>query len=143
MGAGIVSLEVNPAPATSVICTLVSLAPGFFFAQISRMAARLPGPGAIYISQTLRFLAPVKIGELADRDRERLAAGGAVQAADLVGDQREGNGDARKIEGIDKDREAVALSVDMRSMLGQECRWKTLLMIFHSPSTLSSVNMSV
>jgi 3-hydroxybutyryl-CoA dehydratase len=26
----------------------------------------LPGPGAIYISQTLRFLAPVKIGDTVD-----------------------------------------------------------------------------
>ena len=27
------------------------------------IGTRLPGPGAIYISQTLRFLAPVKIGD--------------------------------------------------------------------------------
>lgn len=27
------------------------------------IATRLPGPGAIYISQTLRFLAPVRIGD--------------------------------------------------------------------------------
>jgi 3-hydroxybutyryl-CoA dehydratase len=26
----------------------------------------LPGPGAIYVSQTLRFLAPVKIGDTVD-----------------------------------------------------------------------------
>ncbi len=28
-------------------------------------------------------------------------------------------------------------------MLRQGCRWKTLFMIFHSPSTFSSVNKSV
>jgi 3-hydroxybutyryl-CoA dehydratase len=27
---------------------------------------RLPGPGAVYISQTLRFLGPVKIGDVVD-----------------------------------------------------------------------------
>ena len=27
------------------------------------IGTRLPGPGAIYVSQTLRFLAPVKIGD--------------------------------------------------------------------------------
>ncbi len=27
------------------------------------IGTRLPGPGAIYISQTLRFLAPVRIGD--------------------------------------------------------------------------------
>ena len=30
------------------------------------IGTRLPGPGAIYISQTLRFLAPVKIGDTVD-----------------------------------------------------------------------------
>ena len=30
------------------------------------IGTRLPGPGAVYISQTLRFLAPVKIGETID-----------------------------------------------------------------------------
>ncbi|MEQ8356552.1 MAG: MaoC family dehydratase [Kiloniellaceae bacterium] len=30
------------------------------------IGTRLPGPGAIYISQTLRFLAPVKIGDLVE-----------------------------------------------------------------------------
>jgi 3-hydroxybutyryl-CoA dehydratase len=30
------------------------------------IGARLPGPGAIYISQTLKFLAPVKIGDTVD-----------------------------------------------------------------------------
>src|SRR5215470_10549368 len=48
------------------------------------IGTRLPGPGAIYISQTLRFLAPVKIGDtveaavkivelIKDRQRARLA----------------------------------------------------------------------
>jgi 3-hydroxybutyryl-CoA dehydratase len=27
---------------------------------------RLPGPGAVYISQTLRFLGPIKIGDVVD-----------------------------------------------------------------------------
>jgi 3-hydroxybutyryl-CoA dehydratase len=30
------------------------------------IGTRLPGPGAIYISQSLRFLAPVKIGDTVD-----------------------------------------------------------------------------
>lgn len=30
------------------------------------IGTRLPGPGAIYISQTLRFLAPVRIGDVVD-----------------------------------------------------------------------------
>ena len=30
------------------------------------IGTRLPGPGAIYVSQTLRFLAPVKIGDTVD-----------------------------------------------------------------------------
>ena len=35
--------------------------------QISAViGTRLPGPGAIYISQTLKFLAPVKIGDTVD-----------------------------------------------------------------------------
>jgi 3-hydroxybutyryl-CoA dehydratase len=47
------------------------------------IGTRLPGPGAIYVSQTLRFLAPVKIGDtvearvevvelVAERQRARL-----------------------------------------------------------------------
>ena len=47
------------------------------------IGTRLPGPGAIYVSQTLRFLAPVKIGDtvearvevvelIAERQRARL-----------------------------------------------------------------------
>lgn len=45
------------------------------------IGTRLPGPGAIYISQTLRFLAPVKIGdkvnaivEVTELHEERLRA---------------------------------------------------------------------
>ena len=34
------------------------------------IGTRLPGPGAIYISQTLRFLAPVRIGETVDASVE-------------------------------------------------------------------------
>jgi 3-hydroxybutyryl-CoA dehydratase len=30
------------------------------------IGTRMPGPGAIYVSQTLRFLAPVKIGDTVD-----------------------------------------------------------------------------
>jgi 3-hydroxybutyryl-CoA dehydratase len=30
------------------------------------IGTRLPGPGAIYVSQTLKFLAPVKIGDTVD-----------------------------------------------------------------------------
>lgn len=30
------------------------------------IATRLPGPGAIYISQTLRFMAPVRLGDTVD-----------------------------------------------------------------------------
>ena len=39
------------------------------------IGTRLPGPGAIYISQTLRFLAPVKIGDTVDA---------AVEVAELM-----------------------------------------------------------
>ncbi len=34
------------------------------------IGTRLPGPGAIYISQTLRFLAPVRIGDEVDASVE-------------------------------------------------------------------------
>ncbi len=34
------------------------------------IGTRLPGPGAIYISQTLRFLAPVRIGDTVDASVE-------------------------------------------------------------------------
>ena len=34
------------------------------------IGTRLPGPGAIYISQTLQFLAPVKIGDTVDASVE-------------------------------------------------------------------------
>jgi len=48
------------------------------------IGTRLPGPGAVYVSQTLRFLAPVKIGDtvearvevvelVAERQRARLS----------------------------------------------------------------------
>lgn len=34
------------------------------------IGTRLPGPGAIYVSQTLKFLAPVKIGDTVDASVE-------------------------------------------------------------------------
>ena len=34
------------------------------------IGTRLPGPGAIYVSQTLRFLAPVKIGDTVEASVE-------------------------------------------------------------------------
>lgn len=34
------------------------------------IGTRLPGPGAIYISQTLRFMAPVRIGDVVDANVE-------------------------------------------------------------------------
>lgn len=43
------------------------------------IGTRLPGPGAIYVSQTLRFLAPVKIGDTIEA---------IVQVADLNEDRQ-------------------------------------------------------
>lgn len=42
------------------------IAHGMFTASLisAVIGTRLPGPGAVYLSQTLRFLAPVKIGEV-------------------------------------------------------------------------------
>ena len=34
------------------------------------IGTRLPGPGAVYLSQTLRFLAPVRIGDTVDASVE-------------------------------------------------------------------------
>jgi 3-hydroxybutyryl-CoA dehydratase len=44
------------------------IAHGIFTAGLisAAIATRLPGPGAIYISQTLRFLAPVRINDTVD-----------------------------------------------------------------------------
>ncbi len=44
------------------------IAHGLYTASLisALIGTRLPGPGAIYISQTLRFLAPVKIGDTVD-----------------------------------------------------------------------------
>ena len=58
------------------------------------LGTRLPGPGAVYISQTLNFRAPVKIGDtvivtvavaelIAERQRARLACTCAVEG-DIV-----------------------------------------------------------
>jgi 3-hydroxybutyryl-CoA dehydratase len=43
------------------------------------IGTRLPGPGAIYISQTLRFLAPVKIGDTVEA---------IVEVAELVAEKK-------------------------------------------------------
>jgi len=53
------------------------IAHGMFTASLisAVIGTRLPGPGAVYLSQTLRFLAPVKIGDV-------VAA--VVQVAELV-----------------------------------------------------------
>ena len=61
------------------------IAPGIWTAGLvsAVIGTRLPGPGAIYVSQTLKFLAPVKIGDtveaivevaelIAQRQRARL-----------------------------------------------------------------------
>src|SRR4029450_7083567 len=44
------------------------MAPGLYTASLisAVIGTRLPGPGAIYVSQTLKFLAPVKIGDTVD-----------------------------------------------------------------------------
>ena len=47
------------------------------------IGTRLPGPGAIYISQTLRFLAPVKIGDTVDAIVEVVELNEAKQRARL------------------------------------------------------------
>ena len=53
------------------------IAHGMFTASLisAVIGTRLPGPGAVYLSQTLRFLAPVKIGDV-------VAA--VVQVAEMV-----------------------------------------------------------
>jgi 3-hydroxybutyryl-CoA dehydratase len=43
------------------------------------LGTRLPGPGAVYISQTLNFRAPVKIGDTVDL---------AVEVAELIDEKR-------------------------------------------------------
>ncbi len=47
------------------------------------IGTRLPGPGAIYISQTLRFLAPVKIGDTVDATVEVVELNARRQRAEL------------------------------------------------------------
>jgi 3-hydroxybutyryl-CoA dehydratase len=44
------------------------IAHGLYTASLisALIGTRLPGPGAIYLSQTLRFLAPVRIGDTVD-----------------------------------------------------------------------------
>jgi 3-hydroxybutyryl-CoA dehydratase len=48
------------------------------------IGTRLPGPGAIYISQTLNFLAPVKIGDTVDATVEVVELIEAKQRARLA-----------------------------------------------------------
>jgi 3-hydroxybutyryl-CoA dehydratase len=50
------------------------------------LATRLPGPGTIYLSQTLRFLAPVRIGDTVTARVEvlELQAKGRVRLATTV-----------------------------------------------------------
>ena len=47
------------------------------------IGTRLPGPGAIYISQTLRFLAPVKIGDTVEATVEVAALNEQRQRVEL------------------------------------------------------------
>ena len=57
------------------------------------IGTQLPGPGAIYVSQTLRFLAPVKIGDTIDaivevadlnEERQRVALSCICKVAGIV-----------------------------------------------------------
>lgn len=59
------------------------------------LGTRLPGPGAVYLSQTLKFLAPVKIGDTVDvfvevveliegRNRARLSCTCSVEGRDVL-----------------------------------------------------------
>ena len=48
------------------------------------IGTRLPGPGAIYVSQTLRFLAPVKIGDTVDASVEVVELNEERQRAKLI-----------------------------------------------------------
>ena len=61
------------------------IAPGVFTAGLisAVIGTRLPGPGAIYISQTLKFLAPVKIGDTVDATVEVVELIGQRQRARL------------------------------------------------------------
>ena len=53
------------------------IAHGMFTASLisAVIGTRLPGPGAVYLSQTLRFLAPVKIGDV---------VGAVVEVAEMI-----------------------------------------------------------
>ncbi len=48
------------------------------------IGTRLPGPGAIYVSQTLRFLAPVMIGDRVDASVEVVELNPQRQRAELL-----------------------------------------------------------
>lgn len=48
------------------------------------IGTRLPGPGAIYVSQTLRFLAPVKIGDHVEASVEVAALNEQRRRAELT-----------------------------------------------------------
>ena len=45
---------------------------------------RLPGPGAVYLSQTLRFLGPVKIGDVVDVSVQVVELTEKIDASDCV-----------------------------------------------------------
>ncbi|MDJ1157886.1 MaoC family dehydratase [Chelatococcus sp. SYSU_G07232] len=57
------------------------IAHGMFTASLvsAVLGTRLPGPGAVYLSQTLQFLAPVKIGDVVTA---------AVEVVELVENRR-------------------------------------------------------
>lgn len=48
------------------------------------IGTRLPGPGAIYMSQTLKFLAPVRIGDLVEASVEIVELGEKGNRAKLA-----------------------------------------------------------
>src|SRR5438034_3499963 len=73
------------------------IAPGIFTAGLisAVIGTRLPGPGAIYLSQTLKFMKPVRAGDLIiaavdvvqvmeDRNRVRLATSCVNQHGEIV-----------------------------------------------------------
>ena len=62
------------------------------------IGTKLPGPGCIYVSQTLRFLAPVRVGETFN-DEKSVIAIKALYATGFFKDVRlEVNGDVLVVE---------------------------------------------
>jgi 3-hydroxybutyryl-CoA dehydratase len=47
------------------------------------LGTRLPGPGCVYLSQSLRFRAPVKVDEI-DSRKQRITLGTVCKVADTV-----------------------------------------------------------